>query len=132
MEHRRKQESPETDWKAIEGGWCLANEEFKAELLAQVRQLRGDHYREELRQADQAHALALLQGELRARGWNDTELAERRKGNPEKVRIAWRLRQETAMSLKWIAQRLRMGSWTYPSNLLVLKRKESERINVRD
>ena len=53
MEHRRQQESPETDWKAIERGWCLASEEFKAELLAQVGQLRGDHYGEELRQADQ-------------------------------------------------------------------------------
>ena len=27
-------------------------------------------------------------------------------------------RQETTMSLKWIAQRLHMGSWTYASNLL--------------
>jgi hypothetical protein len=27
-------------------------------------------------------------------------------------------RQETTMSLKWIAQRLEMGSWTYASNLL--------------
>ena len=28
------------------------------------------------------------------------------------------LRQETTMSLKWIAQRLQMGTWTYVSNLL--------------
>jgi hypothetical protein len=27
-------------------------------------------------------------------------------------------RQETTMSLKWIARRLDMGSWTYVSNLL--------------
>ncbi len=27
-------------------------------------------------------------------------------------------RQEITMSLKWIAQRLQMGSWTYVSNLL--------------
>jgi len=32
--------------------------------------------------------------------------------------MARRLRQETTMSLKWIAQRLQMGSWTYVSNLL--------------
>ena len=31
---------------------------------------------------------------------------------------ARRLRQETTMSLKWIALRLHMGSWTYVSNLL--------------
>lgn len=53
-------------------------------------------------------------------------LAERPKGDPEKLDIAWRLRQETTMSLKWIAQKMRMGSWTYLSNLLVLKRKENE------
>jgi len=32
--------------------------------------------------------------------------------------LARRLRQETIMSLRWIAQRLQMGSWTYVSNLL--------------
>jgi hypothetical protein len=35
-----------------------------------------------------------------------------------KVMMARRLRQETTMSLKWIAQRLQMGTWTYVSNLL--------------
>ena len=49
MEHRRKQETPKTDWQAIERGWCLGDDEFKAELLAQVREQRGDHYGEELR-----------------------------------------------------------------------------------
>jgi hypothetical protein len=29
------------------------------------------------------------------------------------VVVARRLRQETTMSLKWIADRLHMGSWTY-------------------
>jgi hypothetical protein len=28
-----------------------------------------------------------------------------------------RLRKETTMGLKWIAQHLQMGSWTYVSNL---------------
>lgn len=35
-----------------------------------------------------------------------------------KVRLAQRLRQETTMDLKWIAQELAMGSWKYLSNLL--------------
>jgi len=34
------------------------------------------------------------------------------------VRIARRLRQETTMTLAWIAQRLNMGVWTHVSNLL--------------
>jgi hypothetical protein len=30
----------------------------------------------------------------------------------EKMRMAGRLRQETTVTLKWIAQRLQMGTWT--------------------
>lgn len=126
MEHRREQESPETDWKAVERGWCLGDEEFRAELLAQVQEQRGDHYGEELRQADEAHAQALLEKELKQRGWTEQELAGRRKADPEKLKIAWRLRQETVMSLKWVARKLQMGSWTYLSNCLVQKRKEQK------
>jgi hypothetical protein len=40
------------------------------------------------------------------------------KGDPEKVKIALRLRRESIMTLKWIARRLRMGSWTHVSNCL--------------
>ena len=40
------------------------------------------------------------------------------RGTGRKVMLARRLRQETTMSLKWIAERLQMGTWTYVSNLL--------------
>jgi hypothetical protein len=43
------------------------------------------------------------------------------KGDKSKVALARRLRQETTMSLKWIARRLHMGSWTHVSNLLHAK-----------
>jgi len=38
--------------------------------------------------------------------------------DPGKVRITRRPRQETTMTLAWIAQRLKMGVWTHVSNLL--------------
>jgi hypothetical protein len=41
-----------------------------------------------------------------------------REGNQAKVKLAGRLRRETTLSLKWIAQRLPMGSWSCVSNLL--------------
>ena len=41
--------------------------------------------------------------------------------------LARRLRQETTLSLKWIAQRLQMGSWTHLSNLLNDPRKHCPR-----
>jgi hypothetical protein len=56
--------------------------------------------------------------ELGRLGWDENDLEGRRKGHRVKVMLARRLRQETTMSLKWIAQRLQMGSWTYVSNLL--------------
>ena len=46
----------------------------------------------------------------------------RRKRDKDKIWLAQRLRQETT-SLKWIAQQLQMGSWTYVSNLLRENRK---------
>jgi hypothetical protein len=36
-----------------------------------------------------------------------------------KVRLALRLRAETAATIKWIAQRLQMGSWTRESSAIL-------------
>jgi hypothetical protein len=38
-------------------------------------------------------------------------------------RLTARLRRETTLSLKWIAEQLAMGSWTHVSNLLGAERK---------
>jgi hypothetical protein len=60
--------------------------------------------------------------EMKRLGWEKGDLQRRRKGDKGKVTTAHRLRRETTMSLKWIAQPRRrsgqMGSWTYVSNLL--------------
>jgi REP-associated tyrosine transposase len=127
LEHRRREENPKTDWKAVERGWFLGEPEFKEELLAQMQESRGDHYGAELREADLAHAERVVREELRRRDWTEAELIQRRKGDPEKVQIAWQLRGRTTMTLKWIAQWLRMGAWTHVSNCLVQKRKEVEK-----
>jgi hypothetical protein len=39
------------------------------------------------------------------------------------VKMALRLRWESIMTLKWIAQRLHMGSWTHVSNCLATTMK---------
>ncbi len=117
----------ESEFKRVVRGWCLGGEEFRQELLEEMRRKRRDHHGEELREADEAHAERLVQKELRRRGWKESDLVRRRKGDAGKVEIAWRLRQETTMSLKWIAQRLKMGVWTHVSNCLAQKRKEEEK-----
>ena len=63
-------------------------------------------------------AKRVVREEMERLGWKEEDLPERRKGDKGKIAAARRLRQETTMSLKWIAQRLHMGSWTYVSNLL--------------
>ncbi len=126
LEHRRLQEDPKTDWKAVERGWFLGDKHFKEELLAQMHEKRGDHYGPELREADLAHAERLLQEELSRRGWTEAELGRRRKGDPGKVELAGLLRAHTTMTLKWIAQRLQMGAWTHVSNCLVQLRRKAE------
>jgi len=50
-------------------------------------------------------------------------LEARRKGDPEKLRIALRLRKQTTMTLGWIAERLRMG---VPSHLVCLHYRQSQ------
>ena len=55
---------------------------------------------------------------MKRRKWDDRALAARRKGDLEKVAIAQRLRQETTMTLAWIAARLQMGTKTHLAHLL--------------
>ena len=67
---------------------------------------------------------------LKTLGWDEKELALRRKG--DKGKLARRLRAQTTMTLAWIAQQLCMGSWTYTANLIYEKRAQRKRINNED
>ena len=49
---------------------------------------------------------------------SEVDLASRPKGHHVKVKIAQQLRRQTPMSRQWIADRLRIGSASYVSNLL--------------
>ena len=119
MELRRWEGQPE-QWKVVRRGWCLGGKEFRKELLAQmVEKAQGDsHYGEELRESAEEKAERIVEQELKRLRWREEELARRRKGDLKKVQIARRLRSETTMTLKWIAQRLKMGTWTHVSNRL--------------
>ena len=57
----------------------------------------------EVRQSALAKAQRMAQEELDALGWAAQDLQGRRKSDPQKVRIAARLRRETTMTLEWIA-----------------------------
>ena len=67
---------------------------------------------------EQAKALRIVQEELKRLGWTKAELRRRRKGDETKIALARRLSAETAVSLRWIAENLYMGTWTHVSNRL--------------
>jgi putative transposase len=118
MESRRASENGQ-ELKVVRRGWFLGEAAFRKELLAQMHEQRGpNHYGEERRESDEEKARQIIQAELKRRKWVKDELLVRRKGDKGKVEIARRLRGETTMTLKWIAEHLTMGSWTNVSNLL--------------
>ena len=86
----------------------------------------ADHYGEERFESEEARALSIVEQELGRRRWTAEELKHRRKGDKHKVVMAARLRRETTMTLKWIAEHLAMGSGNNVSNRLAAARKRND------
>ncbi len=68
------------------------------------------HYGEEIAESVEAKARKIIAEDLKRLGWQESELPLRRKADPGKARIARRLRRETTVSKRWIAEQLRMRS----------------------
>jgi putative transposase len=119
MEARRGQQTGGEEWKGIRRGWCLGEEAFRKELLAQMRGQIGEYHGGQERQESAVEqAERVVRQELQRRKRREAELERRRKGDAEKTQIAQRLRRETTVTLKWIADRLKMGTWTNVANCL--------------
>ena len=111
MEASRRMDAS-AEFGKIRRGWCYGQEAFRRELLAQAsRQIGGNHYGEERREMAEDKAGRLVAAGLKAAGWQESDLESRRKSDPVKLALALRLRRETTMPLKWICDRLAMGSW---------------------
>jgi putative transposase len=118
LETRRAQEA-DMDYKPIRRDWCLGGETFRKELLASVHtRATESHHAATRRETTTEKAQRLLHEELDKLGWPESELAQRPKGDARKIRIAQRLRTEMAITMKWIAQALHMGTWTHVANRL--------------
>jgi putative transposase len=130
MEARRKAERT-GDFSALPRGWCLGSEEFRQELLLQMTSLPGSRFGgPEWRESSEKKAERILAEELHRRGWDRAQLAQLPKADPEKLRIAARLRAETVVTLNWIAHHLHMGAPGYLGNCLRTA-KEGSATNVR-
>ena len=110
MEARRWQEDKEAN-RQIRRGWCFGDEGFRQELLAEVEVQRGpNHLGAERQESQVERAERLLQVELSRQRWTEEDLRTRLKTDALKLAIARKLRRESTITLRWIAQRLQMGS----------------------
>ncbi len=100
MDRRRGQESGQP-LKALERGWCMGDETFRQELLAQAEGKFGaNHYGGQRQESSEEKARRIVAEELRLLGWKPGELEKRLKADPAKVGIARRLRGETTVTLQ--------------------------------
>ena len=85
LEARREEDDAE--FNLVRRGWCLGDETFRQELLAQMRETIGaEHYGEERAQTAEAMAEQIIAAELKRRRWNEAALRTRPRG----IRQRWR------------------------------------------
>ena len=111
MEARRLEESDEEALKVFRRGWCHGSEEFRRQLVEKMEGKLGENHAGALHfEATQARAERILAEELSRLGWTASDLARRRKNDPDKLAIAARLRRETTLTIKSIAAKVHLGS----------------------
>ena len=117
MEARRQAEL-EQEFKPLRRGWCLGSKEFRAEMLRYIEAQKGKwHYGAELQESAETKAERLI-AEAASEGVTEQNLHQWRKGHSAKVKLALKLRNETTVTVAWIAQRLRMGTREHLAHLL--------------
>jgi hypothetical protein len=111
MEAARAQETDGAQWEPLRRGWCLGPEAFRQELLDRMAGRLGEHHAGGLgRESAQGKAERIITEELHRWGWKEVDLEQRTKSDPEKLALAARLRRETTLTMKEIADRLHLGS----------------------
>lgn len=120
MEHarleRQSQSFPTKDW-------IIGADDFHDWLSKKLsRRGRKGERAKERSETDSALAERLVVEALAKSGWREIDLASQPKGHRLKIKMAATLRRNTPMTYQWIADRLRMGSASYVSNLLNLAR----------
>lgn len=97
--------------KQFRSGWYQGSEVFRRELLERLEgQRRPDSAGQIWKESAALQAERILQRQLEALGWDEQEVARRGKTDPNKMRMARLLRQDTTMTIQWIADRLHMGT----------------------
>ena len=126
------QEPGAPEVKFLERGWKLGAEDFLSRLLDRMDGPLGENQRaQERHQSQEKKAERIIAEGLKIAGIKESRLELMGKGDLLKVQTAMSLREQTTVSLKWIAQRLRMGTWTHISKKLYQERM-LQRVNTKD
>ena len=89
----------------------FGGEGFRQRMIERMADRLGAHHAGELRQESaETKAREILGQELKQRGWTRSDLKRRRKSDPEKLAIAARLRAETTLTIKRIADLTGLGT----------------------
>ena len=107
-------EGLEEQWRQMRRCWYVGGEGFFGQLRKRlekaVRGRRRESHSGAARQAhDELAAEKMLETGLKALGLRMEGLSAMRKGAPEKVALAWWIRERTTVSLRWVSERIRMG-----------------------
>jgi putative transposase len=107
----------EEQWKALRRGWYVGGDSFLSRLVDGLERAARGRLREShsgpARQAhDETAAGINLNKAMRILGLNEESLTELPKGSPEKAVLAWWLRENTTVTLRWVSHRLQMGHYT--------------------
>jgi putative transposase len=120
FERRMKQARLDVgEQELMRSGWKIGAEDFRDWLADKLaRRGRKGERASERRETDVSLAERMVREALAKARWREIDLATQPKGHRLKVKIAQQLRRQTPMNRQWIADRLRMGSASYVSNLL--------------
>lgn len=104
----------EAEWKDLRRGWYVGGDKFLAQLRRQISvrvqgRRRESHSGAARRAHDEAAAEQMIEQGLNRLG---IEALACGKWQQEKVALAWWLRTQTTVSLRWITERLRMGHYS--------------------
>lgn len=118
MESQREEASG-SEWNLLREGWRVGAEDFLSRLTERFTLETREHHSAQIRQENERErAQRLISERLAAVGWDRARLRKECKGHPIKVRIAREIRNQSTMSMKWIASELSIGSWTHLNHLL--------------
>lgn len=131
-----RREDLNEQWKSLRRGWYLGSEEFGRDLerpleRAVTGRRRQSHSGAAVEAHDAAAAERLLAKGLAALGLSARDLAALPKVAPEKVALAWWLRERTTISLLWVTERLSMGHYTRVTQAVSrMNRKPGKRLTA--